>query len=83
MNLRDETIARWWVQLNGWVWPEDLPGKPERGDDRQAVRGAWAVVNVLAEKRGLLKDGGPIDSLWQDDDRRNDLLRPLDEVASR
>jgi hypothetical protein len=28
-----ERLARWFNLLNGWEWPEDLPGKPEGFED--------------------------------------------------
>ncbi len=23
-----DVLARWYNELNGWAWPDDLPGKP-------------------------------------------------------
>lgn len=75
-QLDDGTLVRWHVQLNGWVWPDDLPGRPLDPDHlRTAIRGAFAVVDLLASNRGLTADDGPIDRLWMDEPRRSALIR--------
>lgn len=47
-----DTLARWEVSLNAWEWPEDLPGQPDPRfcDEKDAMRGAWAVVHALADQ---------------------------------
>lgn len=77
-----ETIARWWVQLCAWTWPDDLPGKPDppegmsERDWRYAIRGAHSVIDQFA-------DEDLVAALWQDDEKRNELIRPfLDQTAS-
>ena len=68
-----ETIARWWVQLNCWIWPDDLPGKPNpphglrAEEERMAIRGAHAVLNMFA-------DDDLVTAIWQDETRRRAVL---------
>jgi hypothetical protein len=71
-----ETIARWWVQLNCWVWPDDLPGKPNpppigptEEELHMAIRGAHAVLDLIA-------DEALVEAMWRDHDRRAALLTP-------
>jgi hypothetical protein len=74
-----DTLARWWVQLNMWVWPNDLPGKPagphtNKRDIENAMRGAWAVVDLFADKE-------LVDAIWQDDEARNALKQQAEGVG--
>lgn len=63
----ERRLAEWWVLLNCWVWPPDLDGMPATGDRRQAIRGAFAVVDALASP--VL-----VDEIWQNEDRRLALV---------
>lgn len=68
-----ETLARWWVLLNMWVWPADLPDKPNppgglsEAELRYAIRGAHAVIEQIA-------DPALVDALWRDRRARAALL---------
>jgi hypothetical protein len=68
-----ETVARWWVQLNCWVWPDDLPGKPNppwgigEEDLRNVIRGAHAVIDLFANEE-------LVDALWRDENARRALV---------
>ena len=70
-----ETIARWWVQLNGWVWPDDLATYPKppwgvsRKEHEFLIRGAHMVLNLFADEE-------LVDALWRDHDARNALIHP-------
>ena len=69
-----ETLARWWVQLNCWVWPEDMPGKPNppqgltREDLHMAIRGAHVVVDLFADEER-------VEALWSNPAMRPALTR--------
>lgn len=68
-----ETIARWWVQLNCWIWPDDMPGRPNppggmtQDQERYAIRGAHSVLDLFA-------DEALVTAIWQDDIQRRRVL---------
>jgi hypothetical protein len=74
-----DTLARWWVQLNMWIWPDDLPAKPagpqtNKRDIENAIRGAWAVVDLFADME-------LVDAIWRDDEARNALRQQAKGVG--
>lgn len=76
-----ETLARWSVLLNCWIWPDDLPGKPNPPggltDDQHkyAIRGAHTVLSLFA-------DESLVDALWQDESTRQGLVAPYRQASS-
>lgn len=68
-----EKAAEWYVLLNCWEWPSDLPGKPNPPsglsvqDERMAIRGAFAAL-------GPFVDLDIVDMIWQDEDRWRSLV---------
>lgn len=59
------TLARWWVDLNRWIWPDDLPiGGDPNGKMRHHesnVNGAMAVIETMLNEEGR----AIVDELWK------------------
>lgn len=75
-----ETVARWWVQLSCWVWPDDLrkpgpPGGMTREQEQYAMRGVHTVLDLLA-------DEDLVNALWGDKETRQALTRRNPEATS-
>ena len=59
---RDETIARWYNELNSYQWPQDLPGKPE-GWENMSVYAADDAGAVVEESKFKIIE--PLQSLFK------------------
>jgi hypothetical protein len=45
---RNETLVRWWDQLNGWKWPKEIPS-PESRDVQENPRRRMVMRVIVAE----------------------------------
>lgn len=78
-----ERAAEWWILLNCWVWPDDMPGRPlgtpwrtfTDHDHAMAIRGAHAAL----EASGVVSEE-LVDEIWQDEARRSALVHPEREL---
>lgn len=76
MSATPEKIAEWCVLLNCWLWPHDLPGKPNPPgglswrEEQMAVRGAHAAMEASA-------DPDLVDQIWNSP-RREELIQEHD-----
>lgn len=72
MSATPEKIAEWCVLLNCWLWPHDLPGKPNppqgmtTQEEGMFIRGAYAAMEASA-------DPDLVDQIWNSP-RRDQLV---------
>lgn len=46
-----ETLTKWWVKLNKWGWPKQLPNKPKYRHNDGDARG-WDIMCYIHELVG-------------------------------
>ena len=46
IKINQKQLEKWWKELNTWHFPKDFR-KPLTGNERQAIRGAFSVIDYF------------------------------------